>query len=106
MTDCEEEKRSPEPPVPVPVRHDVAVYGGSNAVVKVLGDWCKGCGICVEVCAKKCLALAGDVATVPNVEACNRCLLCQLLCPDFAIVVLEPGAWTTWSREEKNHGCG
>jgi NAD-dependent dihydropyrimidine dehydrogenase PreA subunit len=28
----------------------------------------------------------GKVAVV-NLEACNRCLLCDLLCPDFAIVV-------------------
>ncbi|HEU5394764.1 MAG TPA: ferredoxin [Candidatus Methylomirabilis sp.] len=59
-----------------------------KAVIRVREDWCKGCEICVRVCQKKCLAMngRGKVAVV-NLEACNRCLLCDLLCPDFAIVV-------------------
>lgn len=50
--------------------------------------WCKGCGICVEFCPKKCLALGEDLkACVVNKEACIGCAQCMLRCPDFAITV-------------------
>jgi len=67
------------------------VYAGEKVVIRVHEGWCKGCEICVEVCKKKCLAMnrLGKVEVV-NLEACNGCLLCDLLCPDFAIVVEEP----------------
>jgi len=66
------------------------VYATEKVVIKVQEEWCKGCEICIEVCKKKCLALnvMGKVEVV-NLEACNKCLLCDLLCPDFAIVVQE-----------------
>lgn len=67
------------------------VYATEKVVIKVQEEWCKGCGICVEVCTKKCLAMNGlGKVEVVNLEACNRCLLCDLLCPDFAIVIEEP----------------
>lgn len=50
--------------------------------------WCKGCGICVEFCPKKSLAMGRDgKAHVVNLESCNSCGLCYLRCPDFAIKV-------------------
>ncbi len=56
--------------------------------IEVVEVWCKGCNICVQVCPKDCLELDknGKVAVV-NLEGCSRCLLCELLCPDFAIKV-------------------
>jgi len=63
-------------------------YTTDKVTIKVLEEWCKGCEICVEVCKKHCLAMDvhGKVKVV-NIEACNKCLLCDLLCPDFAIAV-------------------
>ena len=64
------------------------VYATEKLLIKVQEEWCKGCEICVQVCQKKCLAMNGlGKVTVVNLEACNKCLLCDLLCPDFAIVV-------------------
>lgn len=64
------------------------VYTTDKVTITVLEDWCKGCEICVEVCKKKCLAMNPlGVVEVVNLEACNKCLLCDLLCPDFAISV-------------------
>ncbi len=64
------------------------VYRADNVLIRVQEEWCKGCEICVQVCQKKCLAMDGlGKVTVVNPEACNKCLLCDLLCPDFAIMI-------------------
>ncbi|MEW6540453.1 MAG: ferredoxin family protein [Bacillota bacterium] len=55
---------------------------------------CKGCGLCLEKCPKRCLdwskrlGLYGTPAIEPvDGEACNYCGLCALVCPDCAIMV-------------------
>lgn len=64
------------------------VYRTDKVLIRVQEEWCKGCEICVQVCQKKCLAMDGlGKVTVVNLEACNKCLLCDLLCPDFAIMI-------------------
>jgi 2-oxoglutarate ferredoxin oxidoreductase subunit delta len=45
-------------------------------------DWCKGCGICVELCPKKVLELDEQEKV-----AVARPQECELRCPDFAIEV-------------------
>ena len=50
---------------------------------------CKGCEICVEFCPTKVLEMNGFVASVKNLEACIKCMQCELRCPDFAITVHE-----------------
>jgi 2-oxoglutarate ferredoxin oxidoreductase subunit delta len=56
-------------------------------VITIHPRWCKGCAICVELCPKKVLAMEDGRAVVVDLEACNRCQLCDLRCPDFAITV-------------------
>ena len=50
-------------------------------------DWCKRCLICVEACPRKALILKDDA--IIEVEGCDRTGLCQRLCPDLAIEVIE-----------------
>ncbi len=50
---------------------------------------CKGCAICVDFCPTKVLVMRGTIAAVQNLEACTRCQLCDLRCPDFAIRVFD-----------------
>ena len=59
---------------------------GLGSVV-INAERCKGCGFCVEFCPTKVLEMRGFVATVKNLEACIKCMQCELRCPDFAIKV-------------------
>ena len=53
--------------------------------------WCKRCLICVEACPRQALVLRDD--TVVEVEGrCDRTGLCQRLCPDLAIEVINPSS--------------
>ncbi len=63
-------------------------------MIKVEKDCCKGCGICIVNCPKKCLTLSEDfnafgnsycVQTEP--EKCVGCRICGIMCPDSAISV-------------------
>ncbi|MFP3898443.1 MAG: ferredoxin family protein [Dehalococcoidia bacterium] len=58
--------------------------------IEVYQAWCKKCGICVAFCPQQVLQLGPrsyPVAVYP--ERCTACHLCELRCPDFAIVVHE-----------------
>ena len=56
--------------------------------VEIYRGWCKKCGICIAFCPQK--VLEADDLSYPIVKApekCTGCLLCEMRCPDFAIVV-------------------
>ena len=65
------------------------------ANLKFLTDKCKGCGLCVEVCPKKVLALATDKINLKghhpvkavNPDSCIACAFCATMCPDCIITV-------------------
>lgn len=65
-------------------------------MIKISVDkaFCKGCNLCIENCPKDVLAVSTErgsagflVPLAVRPEACTRCLMCELICPDFAIVV-------------------
>ena len=54
--------------------------------VKVLSQYCKGCGLCVEFCPAGVLEQGVDGRViVTHPERCTACRWCELHCPDFAI---------------------
>ncbi|MBN2543180.1 4Fe-4S binding protein [bacterium] len=64
--------------------------------IVILDEWCKGCGFCVEFCPKDALELSTEFNTksyhpprLVRPEACTKCRLCELYCPEFAIFVRE-----------------
>jgi len=59
-----------------------------DVVVVIDGSWCKGCGICIELCPKGALVRdERDKAVWKYPEKCIRCGLCELRCPDLAVVL-------------------
>lgn len=57
--------------------------------------YCKGCGLCVEVCPKVCIVLDPDKLTAKGYHPaklvdeslCTGCANCAVICPDIAITV-------------------
>ena len=58
-------------------------------------DRCKGCGLCVDVCPRHCLALDESIVNVlgyhpvhlTDASACSSCAICARICPDTAFTV-------------------
>jgi len=56
--------------------------------INVNRDWCKGCGICVELCPKGVWALDEYGKAYPaSPEKCTSCMFCEEHCPDYAISI-------------------
>jgi 2-oxoglutarate ferredoxin oxidoreductase subunit delta len=64
--------------------------------VVIDAERCKGCGLCVEVCPPRVLALGPlnskgyPAAILLDNERCTSCTACALICPDVAITVFRP----------------
>ncbi len=65
----------------------------------LLADYCKGCGRCVSVCVKGCIAFAkeinpktGLIPVVLDLEKCTSCGLCIGACPEpYGLTMQEQG---------------
>jgi len=74
------------------------------AEVKILSQYCKGCGFCVKSCPKKVLEVTQEVNMLGykyvspiHVQDCIACKMCAVICPDAAVEIYLP----TLSEEEK-----
>ena len=62
--------------------------------IRILESYCKGCGLCVDVCAEGKLRINPQpnkrgfqpAVADPEVE-CGGCLRCATICPDAAIEI-------------------
>jgi 2-oxoglutarate ferredoxin oxidoreductase subunit delta len=59
-------------------------------------EQCKGCEFCIEYCPKEVLELSKDFnrkgyhyPVVLKLGACVNCTLCEMICPEFSIFVVE-----------------
>ena len=60
----------------------------------VIEKFCKSCGLCVDICPRKIMAISDRsnakgyfVARCIDRELCTGCTLCAIVCPDVAIEV-------------------
>ncbi len=57
-------------------------------IVTFFHKWCKACGLCSALCAKK--IIKKDQLGLPYIDAMNSCIgcrFCEIHCPDFAITI-------------------
>jgi len=55
---------------------------------------CKGCGLCIYYCPKSVIRFSNRrnekgyiVVETANLEDCTGCKLCEICCPDLALIV-------------------
>jgi len=77
-----DEISSPKPPAATRRRE-------SPPEIRVKVSWCKGCGLCVDYCNRGVLEMQDTLPVVVQAERCTRCMLCEAVCPDFALAVTE-----------------
>ena len=68
----------------------------------VYKDCCIGCGICVDACPMKILAIENDLCVMTDASKCLECGTCIRECPQDAITI--PGV--TLSPKEKDAAGG
>lgn len=76
----------------VEIKKEKLSYQGTEkkkALITILPSHCKGdlCKICVEFCPTKVLEMGAFHVEVVDINACTKCMLCEVRCPDFAIFV-------------------
>lgn len=78
----------------VPIAYKYIQKECDRSIFTLFYGLCKGCGLCIEKCAVRCLEWSNNlgVYSTPTVipkdtESCTGCGICETVCPDCAIVV-------------------
>ena len=71
------------------VEKPTAAKAKTPAKIEIKVSWCKGCGLCVDYCHRGVLEMEGPLPKVVQLDRCNKCMQCEVICPDFAIRVLD-----------------
>ncbi|MHA1589919.1 MAG: 4Fe-4S dicluster domain-containing protein [Candidatus Njordarchaeales archaeon] len=65
--------------------------------IRVIEERCKGCGMCIYVCAPKVLSISKNKINAMGFhpvealypEKCLGCRMCEYICPEFAIYIIK-----------------
>jgi len=64
--------------------------------VIIIPERCKGCGFCIEFCPKHILFESTEINSqgyhpvyISDNSKCTKCDICGMVCPDFAIGVVD-----------------
>ena len=75
-------------------KEKMAVSGHGKKIKKdltitIIPSHCKGnlCNICVAYCPTHVLGMGFRHVEAVDADACTKCMLCEIRCPDFAIFV-------------------
>ncbi|MDD2212817.1 MAG: 4Fe-4S binding protein [Clostridia bacterium] len=60
--------------------------GDVKPIIAINLEWCKGCGICYNLCPKEVLDKDewGKVV-IKDLDSCTQCRICEDHCPDYCI---------------------
>ncbi len=74
---------------------NIVKSSAEGSKITINKDYCKGCEICVESCPVDVFEMSEDITkngyhySEPNKPSkCINCKKCELMCPEFAIEVL------------------
>lgn len=82
-------KTSPEAPPPSKLKFEGRLLQTEQLLI--YRNWCKGCGICINMCPTQVLAPDDEGKVfIAQPDECTSCKICELHCPDFAINVVGP----------------
>jgi len=77
-----------------------------KAEIRIIKDYCKGCGFCIAFCPMKVLEESDETnekgfrpPRVVDESKCVLCGFCTAVCPDFAIFVVEKPVESVESTE-------
>lgn len=65
--------------------------------VEIEKDCCKGCGVCVAGCPKRCLHIGADINAlgyqhvVFEQRQCTTCGMCYFVCPEPGVIKVIKG---------------
>jgi 2-oxoglutarate ferredoxin oxidoreductase subunit delta len=72
-------------------------YGEDRCMTRIIVDkyYCKGCGLCVDVCTENIMVLNMEEISQKGYHpaiciddgACSACMNCVTMCPDVAITI-------------------
>ena len=74
--------------------------------IVICRERCKGCGLCVVVCPKKCITISkhsnrsGFFPVEFSGSECTGCAACGIICPDVVIEVYRDGAGAVEGGEQ------
>jgi len=87
---------------------DADEWEAPKGKVFIIDERCKGCGFCQEFCPRKVLEESEKFNSkgyhppeVVNPDDCVDCQLCELICPEFAIFVLDAKEVERREKEKK-----
>ncbi|NMA01677.1 MAG: 4Fe-4S binding protein [Clostridia bacterium] len=69
-------------------------FTNEKGTFTIFYDLCKGCGLCIEKCPTQViywsdtLGFMGTPAVNPRMEGCIVCGICELVCPEPAISII------------------
>jgi len=61
---------------------------GKNIKIIIDEKACKKCGLCIAFCPRKVYVSNNGKPMIANINACIDCKMCELRCPDYALVVI------------------
>jgi 2-oxoglutarate ferredoxin oxidoreductase subunit delta len=70
--------------------------GDKTKRLVIIAERCKECGFCIEFCPQQIIAKSNDINSkgyhpvyINDEECCTGCDICGMICPDFAIGVVD-----------------